>query len=216
MSSTITHLVHSHVSSPQQLLHDIHQAITAAINVLNNYPDVSTVNNTGFYSLLHQYALAHTTQYKVMNGSNSFYSDLSTSNVAQWLEPGLGDLWIAESGCADETMTAPSGLPGPAWTDSATEGYRYNHATFMDLVLSGVVGVQPGNDNTTVVINPLVPADVLQWWAADGVPACGHSLTVAFDSDGSHYHNGSGLKVWVDGVVKASSPTLSRLVVPLR
>jgi hypothetical protein len=85
----------------------------------------------------------------------------------------------------------------------------------MDLVLSGVVGVQPGTNNSTIVVNPLAPAAALPWWAADGIPASGRSLAVAFDVDGSHYHNGSGLKVWVDGVLKASSPTLSRLVVEL-
>jgi hypothetical protein len=57
-----------------------------------------------------------------MSGADTFYANLSTSDVAQWLEPGLGDMWVAESGCADETMTDPSGLPGPAWTDAANEG----------------------------------------------------------------------------------------------
>jgi hypothetical protein len=149
-----------------------------------------------------------------MNSSTSFYTNLSASKVAEWLEPGLGELWVAEAGCADAALT-PGGLPGPAWTDTATEGYRYNHATFMDLVLSGVVGIRPTGGTSSVVVNPLAPAASLTWWAADGIPLFDKVLTVSFDADGTHFHNGTGLKVWVDGVLKASSPSLVRLVVSL-
>jgi hypothetical protein len=77
---------------------------------------------------------------------------------------GLGELWVAENGCGDEQWTKQPNLGGPAWTDGATNGYRYNHTSYMDLVLSGVVGLQP-KSNGTPVVNPLVPAAVLPWWA---------------------------------------------------
>lgn len=191
------------------------KAITAAINVLNNYPGVDTMNRSGFFTMLQQYAESHTPTWKVMSSSKGFYSNLSSSDVSQWLEPGLGQFWIAEAGCPDAKLT--SGLPGPAWTDNAKGGYRYNHATFMDLVLSGVVGIQPETNTTNqfVVVNPLAPATALPWWAADGIAVFSSTLTVAFDSDGKHWNNGSGLKVWVNGTLKASAPVLTRLIVPL-
>ena len=34
-----------------------------------------------------------------MKSSTSFYSNLSSSNVAQYLMDGLGDYWVAENGC---------------------------------------------------------------------------------------------------------------------
>ena len=37
-----------------------------------------------------------------------------------------------------------------------------NHATFMDLVLSGVVGLQPA-PNGSLTVTPLVPAATLPW-----------------------------------------------------
>ena len=88
-----------------------------------------------------------------------------------------------------------------------TVRYRYNHCTFMDLVLSGVVGLQP-KSNGTLVVNPLVPATALPWWAADGIALHGQIVTVVFDADGSHYNAGAGLRVMVNGATVASSPIL--------
>ena len=69
--------------------------------------------------------------------------------------------------------------------------------------------------NGTLVVNPLVPAASLPWWAADGVALHGKIVTVVFDADGSHYKTGAGLKVMVDGATVASAPILKRLVVQL-
>jgi hypothetical protein len=89
-----------------------------------------------------------------------------------------------------------------------------NHATFMDLVLSGVVGIQP-EPNGTLVVNPLVSPSSLAWWAADGISLHGKIVTVVFDADGTHYKAGAGLKVMVDGATAASSSTLRSLTVQL-
>jgi hypothetical protein len=40
-------------------------------------------------------------------------------------------------------------------------------------------------------------------------------ISVRFDVDGSKYNNGSGLFVWVDGVITNSSKTLGTLTVQL-
>ena len=148
--------------------HETAKGVTAAINVLNNYPGVTTIDGFKFWSLLQDYTTMHTPKWKVMSSYSTFYANLSASNVAQHLVEGLGELWIAENGCGDDHWTKQPQLGGPAWTDTPTNGYRYNHAHFMDLVLSGVVGLQP-KANGTLVVNPLVPAASLAWWAADGV-----------------------------------------------
>eukprot|EP01052_Picozoa_sp_SAG31_P012261 SAG31_NODE_713_length_12651_cov_180.009481_9_plen_160_part_00 len=149
----------------------------------------------------------------------AFYQNLtSATQTAKWLEPGegLGDFWVAENGCADASIATDGGpIRGPAWTDDATLGYRYNHATFADLVLSGVVGLVPAA-NGTLVVNPLVPADVLPWWGADGVVLHGKVVSVLFDADGKRYGKGAGLHVLVDGKEMASAPSLSKLTVQLR
>ena len=41
----------------------------------------------------------------------------------------------------------------------------------------------------------VVPAEVLPWWAADGVVLHGRAVSVVFDVDGKHYDRGAGLQV---------------------
>jgi hypothetical protein len=101
---------------------------------------------------------------------------------AQYLFDGAGieQFWVAETGCGDDHFSDnPTNPTPPAWTDRAGDGYRYNHATFMDLVLSGVVGLQP-HANGTLVVNPLVPTTELTYWAADGIALHGKMVTVFF------------------------------------
>jgi hypothetical protein len=47
------------------------------------------------------------------------------------------------------------------------------------------------------------------------VPYHGHNVTILWDKDGSRYHQGAGLHVYVDGAQVAQSPTLTNLTVPL-
>ena len=41
----------------------------------------------------------------------------------------------------------------------------------------------------------------------------GHDLTILDDQDGSRYHVGKGLQVWVDGKLAGQRDTLGKLVV---
>jgi hypothetical protein len=90
----------------------------------------------------------------------------------------------------------------------------YNHSTFADLVIGGLVGIVPREDET-IEVDPMLPADSWDWFCLDGVPYHGHRLTVIWDRFGKRYHRGTGLAVWVDGKSVASSPGLERLVCAL-
>ena len=191
--------------------------ISAAVRVLNQ-PDrgeaVPAITGARLWSMLWQYTQAHTSQWRVRDvTTDGFVGNLSSSPLGRWLFNGTGELWLAESGCADGGDD-DQGLDGPAWTDDATRGYRYNHATFVDLVLSGVVGLQP-HSNGTLVVNPLVPAEVLPWWAADGIALHGHIVAVAFDADGTRYKRQPGLSIWVDGKLALTSPQIGRVSIQL-
>ena len=100
------------------------KGISAAINVLNRYPEVTTLDGAKFWSMLGDYTTMHTSKWKVMSSSSTFYSNLSSSPVAKYLMDGLGELWVAENGCGDERWTRQTNLGGPAWTDTPTNGYR--------------------------------------------------------------------------------------------
>ena len=107
------------------------KAITAAINVLNRYPSVTTVSRPQLWGMLWQYASAHTPAWRLIDVHDGEFLNMSAgqppssrgSQARRWLLNGTGELWVAESGCAD-AGNRTAGLSGPSWTDDAEQGYR--------------------------------------------------------------------------------------------
>lgn len=97
------------------------------------------------------------------------------------------------------------------WLMGDAERSRYyNHSTFNDLVITGLVGLRPRADNI-IEVNPLVPANKWKWFCLDNVLYHGKILTIIWDEDGTKYKKGKGLSVWVNGKKVASSVTLEKL-----
>jgi hypothetical protein len=88
--------------------------------------------------------------------------------------------------------------------------YYYNHSTYADLLITGLVGLRPRADDT-VEVAPLLPPDAWPWFCLDGVRYHGRDLTIIWDRDGSRYGRGAGLQVLVDGKVIAKSEKLERI-----
>jgi len=86
----------------------------------------------------------------------------------------------------------------------------YNHSTFCDLVISGLVGLIPQQDDA-VIVDPLMPADTWDWFCLDNVRYHGRSLTILWDRSGGKYRKGKGLHVFADGTEVAGSDELTRL-----
>lgn len=98
------------------------------------------------------------------------------------------------------------------WLKGDQERSRYyNHSTFNDMVITGLCGLRPRNDND-LEVNPLVPAGTWDWFCLDNVPYHGHNVTIIWDKDGSRYHKGKGLSVMVDGKVVGNAPELDRII----
>ncbi len=98
-----------------------------------------------------------------------------------------------------------------AWLMGDRERSRYyNHSTFCDLVITGIVGLRPQADGS-VVVNPLVPAGTWDHFCLDGVAYHGDVLSVVYDRDGTRYHQGKGLMLLVNGTVAARRDDLGRL-----
>ena len=89
----------------------------------------------------------------------------------------------------------------------------YNHSTFNDLMITGIVGLRPRADRT-IEINPLVPDGKWNWFCLDNVSYHGHNLTIVWDKNGNRYHLGKGLRVLVDGKEVGHADSLTRLVCP--
>jgi hypothetical protein len=86
----------------------------------------------------------------------------------------------------------------------------YNHSTYADLLITGIIGLQPRADNV-VEISPLLPDGVWNYFCLDGVNYHGHKLTIFWDADGTRYGRGKGLVVLVDGKELARGKKLTRL-----
>jgi hypothetical protein len=97
-----------------------------------------------------------------------------------------------------------------------TEGHSedYNHSTFVDNILTGLLGLRP-RPGRGMVVNPLVPTS-WSYFGLENVAYHGHNVTILWDRDGTHYGQGSGLRVWVDDVSTGSRSDLGPLTVPLK
>ncbi len=98
--------------------------------------------------------------------------------------------------------------------------HHYAHSTYVDLVLSGLLGIRPRADET-LEIAPLIPlaptgdARPIRYFALDHLAYHGHHVAVFYDADGSRYHIGSGLSVFVDDVRAYGPGPLTRVMLPL-
>jgi hypothetical protein len=97
------------------------------------------------------------------------------------------------------------------WLKGDQERSRYyNHSTFNDLVITGIVGLRPRSDGI-IEVNPLIPEGMWDWFCLDRVLYRGQILTIFWDSDGCRYGRGKGFHVLVDGKEVAHSEKLERV-----
>ncbi|WP_035361726.1 MGH1-like glycoside hydrolase domain-containing protein [Dyadobacter alkalitolerans] len=99
------------------------------------------------------------------------------------------------------------------WLKGDQERSRYyNHSTFNDLIISGLVGLRPREDDM-IEVNPLIPQEKWDWFCLDNVLYHGKILTIIWDKNGDHYKKGKGLQVLVNGKKAGSSETIERLLI---
>jgi hypothetical protein len=97
------------------------------------------------------------------------------------------------------------------WLKGDQERSRYyNHSTFNDLIITGLVGLRPSADEQ-VVVNPLIPQEKWDWFCLDNVKYQGKYLTIIWDRTGEKYGNGEGFTLMVDGEPVAHSPNLEKI-----
>jgi len=97
-----------------------------------------------------------------------------------------------------------------AWlTPDSDRSRYYNHSTFCDLVISGLVGLVPREDST-VLVDPLIPGNAWDWFCLDNVFYHGRALTILWDGSGKKYGKGKGFQVFADGrkIAQSDQPML--------
>ncbi|WP_404477735.1 MGH1-like glycoside hydrolase domain-containing protein [Novosphingobium sp. BL-52-GroH] len=96
--------------------------------------------------------------------------------------------------------------------------HHYFHSGYVDLILTGLVGIRPRADDV-LEVNPLLPAggdpQALDWFRIERVPYHGHQVSVTWDATGTRYRRGRGLAIEVDGREVAHRTDLGRLEVPV-
>ena len=95
--------------------------------------------------------------------------------------------------------------------DGYNHSEHYFHSGFCDLVITGLVGLTP-RDDETLLIHPLAPAE-WDYFALDDVPYRGHRVSILWDKTGQRYKFGEGLHVFVDGHLATTSATLKAIAI---
>jgi len=161
--------------------------LTAMANLLDNYSQ-NFVGKKDYYTLLKIYA--HSQQLKLDSGK-----------VVPWIDdninPDTGD-WMART-----MMKSRKG-------EIHERGKDYNHSTFCDLIINGLIGLRPQVGNK-VEISPLIPDGQWDYFCLDNVLYHGHSLSIFYDKTGRRYGKGKGLRVFADGVEIAHARRLQKL-----
>ena len=97
--------------------------------------------------------------------------------------------------------------------DTFYHSEHYFHSQYVNLIITGLVGLRPRADDT-LEVNPLAP-DGWAYFALDDVAYRGHRVSIIWDRDGTRYRRGRGLTVFADGRKIAHAPRIGRLLAPL-
>ena len=168
--------------------------LTALANLLSGPPQ-DHISARDYFRLLKIYARSH--RLKRDDG-----------RVVPWIDENLNPLtgdWISRTRL--RTWNNNDWDPGKGGKE---RGKDYNHSTFCDLIISGLIGLRPRADNV-VEVHPLVPPDAWDYFCLDNVRYHGHTLTILWDKTGRRYGRGAGFRVWYDGKEAIRSPKIEHL-----
>jgi hypothetical protein len=93
--------------------------------------------------------------------------------------------------------------------DAPNHSEHYFHSGFVDLIITGLVGLRPRPDGV-LEVHPLAPEE-WDYFALDDVPYQGRRVSVVWDRLGTRYGLGKGLHLLVDGKKLAWADRLERL-----
>ncbi|MCA9189847.1 MAG: hypothetical protein KDA99_29690, partial [Planctomycetales bacterium] len=96
--------------------------------------------------------------------------------------------------------------------DAYNHSEHYFHSGYCDLIITGLVGLIPRDDDA-LELYPLAPPN-WDYFALDDVSYRGHQVSVLWDKSGNRYGKGTGFHVLVDGKIVSTSSNLNRLVIP--
>jgi hypothetical protein len=174
------------------------QALTGLASLLQS-PGNAALGRRAYFEVLGNYTRSHCRQRE-------------DQRIVPWIDENLnpytGD-WISRTRLKTwENGTWSAGKGG------RERGKDYNHSTYCDLVITGLVGLRPRADEV-IEVNPLLPEGAWDYFCLDRVPYHGRLLTIAWDRWGERYGRGPGLRVYAEGEELGRRPDLGRLWIGL-
>jgi hypothetical protein len=136
---------------------------------------------------------------------------LPDGRVVPWIDENLDPVtgqWIARTRC--EQQNALLKERGQEDKILRERGKDYNHSSYCDLIITGLVGLRPRADDV-VEVNPLLPDGTWDHFCLDNVSYHGRTLTIVWDKTGAKYGKGKGLRVLADGREIARSDVLGHV-----
>ena len=157
------------------------------------------------------YATAQTMTAMANLMNNYKQSDVNDSNYFRLMELYVESQYHRGRPYVGEYLDEKTGY----WLKGDQERSRYyNHSTFCDLIITGLVGLRPRADNI-IEVSPLIPENKWDWFCLDNVLYHGKTVTIIWDKDGTKYKKGKGLTVLVNGKKVAHSDTLKKVTANL-
>lgn len=146
------------------------QTVNGVISLLNNYKQ-SVISNKDLYDIIKTYAEMH-----------YIYKDGKKIN------------WIDEEMSPNEHVwTSREILKKLNWSNRKggyERGKDYNHSTFIDLVMRGLIGVDI--NAKTLTVNPKIKG-IWKWFKVENLTFKKKTYTVYYDEDGTKYNKGVGV-----------------------
>jgi len=138
------------------------------------------ITNRDYYTLLWNYANAH----KRKDSNNKYISWIDEN-----YHPETGD-WISRTLLSKWTNGTWSAKKG-----GKERGKDYNHSTFVDLIISGLIGLR-SKERHILEINPLIQA--WSYFCLDHIYYHGFTITILFDKTGEQYQKGKGFMIFIN------------------
>jgi hypothetical protein len=164
------------------------QTIGALINLIRNY-DQTVVGKDDFFSLVKTY-------------TSSQYRTLPYGEKIPWIGESIhpfSGIWLSRAIALEQKIPLVKSRPvSKDLNHLVLRGKDYNHSSYCDLIISGIVGLEIRED-ASITIDPLIPADAWNWFCLDGVEYQGNRITIIYDKDGDKYDQAPGLSVLVNG-----------------
>lgn len=90
--------------------------------------------------------------------------------------------------------------------------HHYNHSGFIDLIITGLCGLRPRNDNL-LEVNPQFVESEIGFFCLENVAYHGHSITILWDRTGEKHQK--GFSIFLNGKQVHHSTSVEKVTVPL-